>query len=402
MESRANPQVACAAHSRNRTAAFHRRVAQVVHKHCIRHLRVLERGIIPGVCSLSQPSWRKTWATISKTCEAGCQQPRAIAPQSNGDDVIVMITTAEVRDAAYHRLKSHVIEATGLAYYVDKDDLLAAHFQRRRAFLGISDDRAYLELLHDRFAGQAEMDELTALLTIGETYFFRHEELFDALRSRVVPELIERNHKVRRLRVWSAGCANGAEPYSLSVLLRHDFGVRLSDWNVRILGTDVNRKLLAQARRGVYDEWALRSAALAERRCCFRREGDAWIVAEEYRRDVTFQYHNLVVDPIASANHDGEAFDLVLCRNVMIYFDPPCVRRLVERFYDLLEPGGWLAVGPFEPDVERFAKFETINAPGAVLYRKPLRSSTAHRFDVVARGWPNSRFDSAVLLGADK
>lgn len=113
-------------------------------------------------------------------------------------------------DPGYGHLKQHVIGATGLAYYSDKDVELAAQIARRMAALRITDCRAYLHRLIEGPSGDAELDTLAASLTIGETFFFRHQEFFDALRERVLPELIERKAKHRRLRIWSAGCAIGA------------------------------------------------------------------------------------------------------------------------------------------------------------------------------------------------
>jgi chemotaxis protein methyltransferase CheR len=119
-----------------------------------------------------------------------------------------------VLDPSYPRLKAHLIESTGLAYYSDKDPDLAARISRRLSKVLLRDCDSYLNLLTDHEKGQAELDELIADLTIGETYFFRYREQFDALRATVLPDIIARNRTARRLRIWSAGCATGAEAYS--------------------------------------------------------------------------------------------------------------------------------------------------------------------------------------------
>ncbi len=137
-------------------------------------------------------------------------------------------------DPAFQRLKRHVIEATGLAFYADKDDELAAHVSHRIDSLQVPDYDAYLQRLLDERPGDAELGLLANLLTIGETFFFRHQELFDALAARVIPELIERNWREHRLRIWSAGCAIGAEPYSLAIVLRRNFAAQLADWEIEI------------------------------------------------------------------------------------------------------------------------------------------------------------------------
>ena len=122
-------------------------------------------------------------------------------------------------DPAYQSLKGHVIQATGLTYYIDKDDDLARRLQRRFSSLGLGDCGAYLELLKEPQRGRYELDQLIAEITIGETYFFRHQEHFDALRDTVPPDLLARNHGNRSLRIWCAGCADGTEAYSLAILL---------------------------------------------------------------------------------------------------------------------------------------------------------------------------------------
>ena len=123
---------------------------------------------------------------------------------------------------------------------------------------GLSDGHAYLDLLLDGASGEVELDGLITELTIGETFFFRHKEIFDALRDVVLPDVLRRNQQSRRLRIWSAGCSTGAEPYSVSILLKRELGKELAGWEVHIVGTDINRDFLARAREGRFDDWAER------------------------------------------------------------------------------------------------------------------------------------------------
>ncbi|HYM12730.1 MAG TPA: protein-glutamate O-methyltransferase CheR [Bryobacterales bacterium] len=275
-----------------------------------------------------------------------------------------------VADPHYGPLKEHLIRSTGLAYYTDKDEDLAGRIGRRLAALGMRDCASYLDILHDPEKGEGELAALAAELTIGETYFFRHSEQFDALRQIVLPDILERNRASRRLRIWSAGCATGAEPYSVAVLLRRDLVDQIAGWEVTILGTDVNRSFLARAREGRFEEWALRATSEDLRHCCFERQGNSWALRPEYREWVSFQYHNLAKHPFPSLVHNLAAFDLILCRNVMIYFGPAVIASIVERFEECLVGGGWLVVGHAEPNTEVFRQFLTVNAPGATLYQK--------------------------------
>jgi chemotaxis protein methyltransferase CheR len=283
---------------------------------------------------------------------------------------------AVLADPAYRRLKDHVVAATGLAYYADKDADLAGRLAQRLDRVGLADCGRYLAVLEDGARGEAELDALITDLTIGETFFFRHREMFDALRTTVLPDLIARNEASRQLRIWSAGCATGAEPYSLAILLRRDLAARLAGWDVTIVGTDINRDFLARARAGQFEEWAFRATPDDVKRACFEAAGMAWRIRPEYQDGVAFQYHNLVTHPFPSLLNNLFAFDLILCRNVTIYFNLDIVRRLIGHFHQSLVAGGWLLVGHAEPNMELFREFRTVNPPGAVLYQKSHAPST--------------------------
>jgi len=274
-------------------------------------------------------------------------------------------------DPMYPKLKQHVVGSTGLAYYEDKDADLAQRIGGRLACLGLRHCGDYLNMLSEPLRGPAELDALIAAITIGETYFFRHQEHFDSLRDLVLPGLAARNREHRSLRIWSAGCADGPEPYSLAILLKREMACHFGGWQATILGTDINRQCLARAREGKFEEWALRSTPDDVRRSCFQSDGKRWGILPEYRESVSFQYHNLVENAFPSLVNNLCKFDLIVCRNVMIYFEADRMRKMILQFYDCLAPGGWLLVGPTEPNMTFFSSFRTVNAPGVTLYQKP-------------------------------
>ena len=276
-----------------------------------------------------------------------------------------------VRDPLYPRLKEYVVGSTGLAYYDDKDTRFAERIGGRLSYLGLLDCASYLNRLCDPLHGPSELDALIAEITIGETYFFRHREHFDALRDLIFPGLIARNRGNRCLRIWCAGCADGPEAYSLAILRKREMSELLRGWQMTILGTDINRLRLARAREGAFEEWAFRGTPEDVRHDCFRKEGKRWSILPEYREDVSFQYHNLVENVFPSLVNNLSAFDLIVCRNVMIYFGPDRMRKMIQQFYESLAPGGWLLVGPSEPNMTFFTSFRTVNAPGVTLYQKP-------------------------------
>jgi len=275
-----------------------------------------------------------------------------------------------IGDPLYGRLKTLVLETTGLAYYADKDDVLADRIGRRLRHLGLQDCATYLNLVTERQLGQREFDALVADLTVGETFFFRYPQQFDALRDIVLPACIERNKRNRCLRIWSAGCATGAEPYSLAILLKHAMGTQIEGWQVTILGTDINREFLSRAQEGSFSEWTLRGLPEPLRHSCFTKSGEKWILKDEYRQWTSFQYHNLVKHPVPSLINNLAAFDIILCRNVMIYFSQEIISTLVRHFHECLVEGGWLLVGHAEPTFELNRIFTVVSTAGATVYRK--------------------------------
>ena len=291
-----------------------------------------------------------------------------------------------LRDPGYALLKRRILAVTGLAYFQDKDEALAERLQRRLAACRAAGCAAYLALLEADPARTGEWDALVGELTIGETFFFRYSQQFQALRDRLLPEVIARNAATRSLRLWSAGCATGAEAYSLAALVRAALGERLSEWRITILGTDINRAFLAQARRGEFSEWALRDVAPADRAAVVEPGQGGWRVPPELRGMVEFRHHNLMDLPSEPAPGDRLAdFDIILCRNVMIYFDQPTLTALAPKLARRLVEHGWLLIGHAEGGVPFQADFEPILAPGAILYRRRQDRGTKQRVSTAAR-----------------
>jgi len=269
---------------------------------------------------------------------------------------------------AFEFLKRRAIAMTGMAFYADRDETLAAAVARRMSALSLTDAGSYLDRLEGAASGE-ERDALTEELTIGETYFLRHTGQWTAFTDRIIPDILVRNADRKRLVIWSAGCSTGAEPYTASILLRDRFGDRLDGWDVSILGTDINRRFLSAARQARFGAWSFRAMPDDQRQRWFTRIGDHWELKARYREGVEFQHHNLVRDRIPPG---GIRPDLIMCRNVFIYFDGATNATVVDAFHKTLGDGGWLLVGHAEPDLRTFRAFEPILLPDAVLYRKPV------------------------------
>jgi chemotaxis protein methyltransferase CheR len=274
------------------------------------------------------------------------------------------------QDVAYSGLKDDLIALTGLAFYANRDKLLSDVIGVRLSVLGLRDCSSYAEFLAVGEQGSAELDVLTAELTIGETYFFRDQEQFAAIRDIILPDILERNQFSRQLRIWSAGCATGAEPYSLAILLGRELADRTAGWQVGIYATDLNRSYLTQAAEGKFQGWALRSTSDEVKRECFSNEGLIWTIHPRYKQWISFHHMNLVGSEFRTPLTAGTHFDLILCRNVMIYFAPEVARRLIGQFHHCLGDEGWLVVGAVEHNLENYKAFRTVNAAGTTLYQK--------------------------------
>ncbi|PIQ27657.1 hypothetical protein COW36_07115 [bacterium (Candidatus Blackallbacteria) CG17_big_fil_post_rev_8_21_14_2_50_48_46] len=249
-------------------------------------------------------------------------------------------------DPDFKRLKAYVLAQTGLAFYSNKDSELASKFSRRLNETQRLDYGDYLDFL-ETDAGKDERERLIQELTIGETYFFRYHEQFDALREQILPELIHGSCAARqRLAIWSAGCATGEELYSISILLQRSFPL-LQTWDLSLLGTDINRDFLRQAEKAAYRKWSFRNLSEVFLAQYFRQENQEWHLLPSYSKCVHYRVHNLIHDDILSMAPPG-GFDVIFCRNVLIYFDQVTYRRLISAFYEALQPGGWLILGPAE------------------------------------------------------
>lgn len=216
-----------------------------------------------------------------------------------------------------------------------------------------------------------ELKTLAQALTVGETNFFRDPEVFQALERDILPPLIEQRRGAdRRLRIWSAGCCTGEEAYTIAIILRRllpDY----EDWNLTLLATDLNPHFLARAGAGVYGKWSFRRATpWALRRHVAATAGGKYEVDESIRDMVAFDYLNLAEGRYPSVFNNTNAMDIVFCRNVLIYFDPSTVERVIEHLRSCLLPGGWLALGRSERVPDVVERLRPVVVRGDVWYRR--------------------------------
>ena len=218
---------------------------------------------------------------------------------------------------------------------------------------------------------RAQIDALASNLTVGETYFFREPAALECLASQVLPALVAaRRDRAKRLRIWSAGCCTGEEPYSIAIALRRAIP-DVDDWQITILATDINPRFLHKAAAGVYGEWSFRGVPKETRSAWFRRTPEGrFEILPAIRKMVTFDCLNLIKDVYPSLANDTNAMDLIFCRNVLMYFSREQMRRVVAKFHRSLAADGALLVSATEAARELFAEFAPVEIPGIALYRK--------------------------------
>jgi chemotaxis protein methyltransferase CheR len=207
--------------------------------------------------------------------------------------------------------------------------------------------------------------ELVEHLTVGETYFLRDPAQIAALRETILPDVLARCSDERRLRIWSAGCSTGEEPYTLAMLLTEQ-GVD-PEWDLQLIGTDVNRDSLRIARAGHYAAWSFRATPDETRARYFEPVDQGWRVIEPIRRMARFAWMNLGAEALLQPTTE---LDLIVCRNVTIYFDNEASQRLYRALVRALAPGGWLMLGPSDPMPAQREGLERVEVNDTVLWRR--------------------------------
>lgn len=224
-----------------------------------------------------------------------------------------------------------------------------------------------------------QIEILAGHLTIGETYFLREEQSFQILETKILPEIIrKRNDTDKRLRIWSAGCCTGEEPYSVAILL-NELITDPGNWNISVLASDINPRFLRKAIDGIYSEWSFRNAPGWIKEKYFKKTKDnCYELRASIRNMVKFFYLNLADYNYPSLLTNTNAMDIILCRNVLMYFKPETVQKVTGKFYKCLLDGGWLLVSQCETSSDLYSNFCAVNFPDAVFYKKEKNQSIPH------------------------
>ncbi|MBI2805979.1 MAG: hypothetical protein HYX68_13445 [Planctomycetes bacterium] len=236
--------------------------------------------------------------------------------------------------------------------------------RRAMARAGIDDPLQYVDRLD---TDERALDDLLTELTVGETYFFREPAHFQFIQHRIVPEILRQRGSDHALRIWSAACASGEEAYSLAILFEQ---IGLGD-RIHLTATDISRAALTKARHGLYSAWSLRGDGACAAFPALTPVGKNYRLDENTRRRAQFSALNLALDVYPSFATGIWGMDLILCRNVLIYFDKETVRRTAQRLYQSLTVGGWLIAASADPPLWDHAPFEVIADLDGLFYRKP-------------------------------
>ncbi|GAV30886.1 protein methyltransferase frzF [Coriobacteriaceae bacterium EMTCatB1] len=264
------------------------------------------------------------------------------------------------------RFRDFIHAASGIYMEDTKQDSLRISLVTRATRLGLSSFSEYFAVLE---RDEHELNELLNLVTINETSFFRFPQQFEALRTRVLPEIMaNKPDSNRTIRIWSAGCSTGEEPYSIAMTVI-DAGILSLGWRVQILGTDVSTRALNVAKKGEYPKRSLLNVPSEVLARHFEPVPGGYAVAPHVRSLVDFGYHNLIKEPYPLALMGN--WDIIFCRNVTIYFKLESTKRVVSNFFNSLNEGGYLFIGHSETLSQINDQFEAVEVGGVFLYRKP-------------------------------
>jgi chemotaxis protein methyltransferase CheR len=274
-------------------------------------------------------------------------------------------------DGLLSRFSDFIADRTALYFPRERWSDLESKTRSAAKGFGFTEAEAFINWLVTSPLTTEQIEILAGYLTISETYFWREPHVFDALVEYILPELIRtRENGNRRLRIWSAGCATGEEPYSIAIALTRVIP-DIDNWHITILASDINPRILSRAKAGVYGHWSFRNSPLWLKEKYFHRtDDDKFKIIPMIRKMVNFSYLNLAVDTFPSPLNNTNAMDIVFCRNVLMYFAAERAGRIGQNFYHTLVAGGWLMVGASELSQILFSQFESVHFTDAIVYRK--------------------------------
>ena len=272
-------------------------------------------------------------------------------------------------DETFRLLRDFIYEHSGIFFSDNKKSQLENRLSLRLKVNNLPDfDKYYYLLKYDPQASR-ELRALFDSVTTNETSFFRSPPQIQAFQEKALPEILGKRaaQGEKVLRIWSAGCATGDEPYTLGMVVWEVLGEKMPEWDVKIFASDISEKALKSARAAVYNDYTLRSVPPDIKKKYFIQEGPQFRVCDDIRMLVELQYLNFNDEKRVKLMR---GFDIIFCRNVLIYFDDAAKKRFVSQLYDNLNPGGYLFIGHSESLHNISRAFKLVHFPGALGYKK--------------------------------
>lgn len=270
----------------------------------------------------------------------------------------------EITEAEFQRLVKYMYDSFGINLSAKKVLVQGrlGNLLNERGFKSYDD---YLDTVLSDTTG-AEVTTILNKLTTNHTFFMREPEHYTFLKDTILPYMVKVNEKSHILRIWSAACSSGEECYTTAMLMDQYFGAEKAKWDTRILATDISQNVIGKAKTGIYSEEGMKGLSNDWKARYFNNLGNGrYEICQGIKDEVMFKTFNLM-DPMPD-KYKKNPFDLIFCRNVMIYFDQPTKQALVNRFYDVVKPGGYFYIGHAESVSRSETKFEYIQP---AIYRR--------------------------------
>lgn len=277
-----------------------------------------------------------------------------------------------LEEEVFRLIRDFVRDYCGIYFDDDSRYLLEKRLSRRVRTLHFSNFREYYRYLLYHKNREEELALIIDIITVNETYFFREQNQLKTFSEEILPELKDINKDKKRLRVWSAGCSTGEEPYTIAILVLEKG--YFHNWNIEIFGSDINQRVLQAARSGIYRKNSFRATEPYFLRKYFREEDNISRISDNVKQYVNFSHLNLL-DPF-KVKLVGTV-DVIFCRNVLIYFDYPSRKKVIDMFYERLADGGYLLLGHAESLINISTAFSLRHFKYDMVYQKPVKKGAS-------------------------
>jgi chemotaxis protein methyltransferase CheR len=274
-----------------------------------------------------------------------------------------------ISEEDFQKFREYFYRKTGIQFESSKRYFVDKRLVERIEANGFDSFRSYFTLLRFQASGE-ELQQLTNVMTVNETYFFREEYQFQCLVNSILPEITAKKIDQSPIRIWVIPSSSGEEPYSIAIYLL-ELWSEINHWDIEIISSDIDTQILNKARLGLYSARAIQQLPAQYLQKYFKRSGIDYQINDDLREAVEFTRVNLAERADTRAYRN---FDIVFCRNLLIYFDDVSRKLAAETFYDSLKPGGFICLGHSESMSRISSLYKIRKFPEAIVYQKPLEN----------------------------